>query len=222
MWIEGQNTPATDDTDTGTPADAANTDSSKATEPGEGEGQGDADKGGEGDTTDDTDAKKDGEDGEGDDEPQGAPEKYEDFTLPEGFALDGDRLAMAHEFAKANNWTQEQAQDGVNTYLKFRAAELEHERGAWGAQSEEEFGKDFKAIAGGAKAAIADVEKLRPGITDRLDATNLGNHPDILWLFNRLGKLASATPMHGLENEAAGEGERAEPKNALYPNLGKK
>lgn len=229
MWIEGQNTPATDDTGTGTPADAASTDSTTATEPGEGKGQGNADNGGKPkDDAADPDAKADDADADGegnddtDDEPQGAPEQYEDFTLPEGFALDGDRLAMAHEFAKANNWTQEQAQEGVNTYLKFRAAELEHERGAWGAQSEEEFGKDFKAIAGGAKAALVDVEKLRPGITDRLDATNLGNHPDILWLFNRLGKLASATPMHGLDNETgSGGGDPKETKDVLYPGMKK-
>lgn len=210
----------------GDTANAENTDSTTGTAPGAGEGQGNADTSADDSTdTDTADAPdKDGEggEGEGDDAQQGAPEQYEAFTLPEGFALEGDRLELAHEFAKANNWTQEQAQQGVDTYLRFRAAELEHERGLWGAQSEEEFGKDFKAIATGAKDALAVLEKERPGITERLDATNLGNHPDVLFMAARIGKLAAAQPMHGLDNETSGADTPKDSREVMYPDLAKK
>lgn len=202
-------TPATDETTAANEStEAENTNSEAATDAGEGEGQGEV----EGKADDQADTKTDdSEDGDdkADDEPQGAPDNYEAFTLPEGFALEGDRLEMAHEFAQSNGWTQDQAQEGVNTYLKFRAAELEHERGLWGAQSEDEFGSEFKTVADGAKRALVNAEKERPGITERLDASNLGNHPDVLWAFSKLGALAKGQPMHGLENETATTGEQS-------------
>ena len=221
MQTDNNTSGAGDESTTGTTANAANTDSTTATDAGKGEGQGGADNGGKADDTTGTtndDGKTGDEDGDGkdDDQPQGAPEKYEGFTLPEGYGLEGDRLDMAHEFARANNWTQEQAQQGVDTYLRFRAAEMEHERGMWGAQSEEEFGKDFAGISDGAQRALVEAEKLRPGITDRLDATNLGNHPDILWAFNQLGVLAKAQPSRGLENETASTVQGQSPGERMY------
>ena len=189
---------------------AANTNPDAGTAPATGEGQGDTGGGDNGEP-------KDGET----EAPQGAPEKYEAFTVPEGYVLEGDRLEMAHEFAKANNWTQEQAQEGVSTYLKFREQERQHERGLWAVQSEEEFGKDFTSITNGAQRAIVLAESLRPGITERLDATNLGNHPDVLWAFNQLGMHLKPKPIHGMGNEAS-ESPAKTREQVLYPNEAKK
>lgn len=203
---------------TGNTANAADTDSKTATDADAGKGQGTAEEGGKTAEA----AKVEGSDEETKpdakkvDEPQGAPEKYEDFTLPDGFALEGDRLEMAHEFAKTNNWTQAQAQEGVNSYLKFRAAELEHERGQWGAQSESEYGKDFKTIANGAQRALVLAEEARPGITKRLDDTNLGNHPDVLWAFNQLGLHLKPGQMKGMRNETANSSSQSL-ADKLYP-----
>lgn len=206
------NTPAADT------AAAAKTDSNPAAT-GEGEGQGEA-----GNPADETKAKDEGEgadDTKADDkdaEPKGAPEQYEAFTLPEGFQLEGDRLEMAHEFAKANNWTQEQAQEGVNTYLKFREAERQMERGAWAVAAEDEFGKDFANITGGAQRALVMLESERPGITERLDATSLGNHPDVLWVMNELGQHLKPKPIKGMNSDAPAAGKR-DLASRFYPEM---
>jgi hypothetical protein len=44
----------------------------------------------------------------------GAPEQYADFTLPEGVELEGAMLDQVRTFAKAQNFTQEQAQGLVD------------------------------------------------------------------------------------------------------------
>lgn len=210
------NTPAEGSTPAdGTTAAAANADSVNTGTPGAGEGQGEAGNNGGESNNDGKEGTDPDKSKEGEEQPQGAPEAYEAFTLPDGYAMEGERLEMAHEFARANNWTQAQAQEGVETYLKFRAAEREHERGLWGAQSEEEFGSNFASISEGAQRALVEAEKLRPGITERLDATSLGNHPDVLWMFNEFGKLSTPKPMLGMGNEATTQNEQT-PEQRMY------
>lgn len=197
--------PAADTSVADTTADVAITDSTTATDVVEGEGQGDADKAA--DKVETKDAVVDS-----------APEKYESFDLPEGFTLEGDRLEAVTEFAKANNWTQERAQAGVTEYLKLRGAELEMQRGDWAVQSEAEFGKEFPTITAGAQRALVALEAARPGITDRLDATNLGNHPDVLYLVNQLGQHLKAKPMAGMENDTAGSQDKSL-QSRMYPGM---
>lgn len=189
---------------------AANPNPTEATAPATGEGQGNAAPAAGGET-----GKP-----ESQTQPpaQVAPEKYEAFTLPEGIALEGERLDMAHAFAKANNWTQEKAQAGVDQYLKFREAELAHQRGLWGAQSEQEFGKDFSGIADGARRALVEVEKARPGITQRMESTNLGNHPDVLWLFNQLGLRGKEGAVVGFASQQRPDFTRRDLAERLYGN----
>lgn len=215
MSEETKDTGAVDTTAADTGTAAADTNSTASTETAEGQGQGDAGKTGEEATTGEAGDGKTGDD----DKPTGAPEKYEDFTLPEGYTLEGDRLEAAHEFARANNWTQEQAQAGVETYVKFRAQEREYERGAWAVESEKEFGEKFDGIAKGAQAALVELEKERPGITDRLDATNLGNHPDVLWAFAKLGERGKESGMHGLGGDTAASAQAKPIENRMYPDM---
>lgn len=186
----------------------ANADS-KPVDAGAGEGQGHADQAG----------KPEGEaQAKPDDKPEeGVPEKYEAFDLPDGYVLEGERLEAVQEFARANGWTQEKAQAGVSEYLKLRAAEMEHQRGAWGAQSEEEFGGDFEAIKAGVQRARVTIEEQRPGFTQRMEETNLGNHPDVLWMLNQLGNHLKPKPMLGMDNEASASESRPEKK--LWPSM---
>ena len=188
---------------------AANTDSTTAAAPVAGEGQGEADN-------------KPVESAEGskpeEQEAGGPPEQYEAFTLPDGYTLEGERLEAVHEFARQNGWSQERAQAGVTEYLKLREAERETERGLWGAQAEEEFGAGFKDLVAGVQRARTALEAQRPGFTERLDATNLGNHPDVLWLVNELGKHLKPAPLIGMENEAAGTVKR-DLASRFYPNM---
>lgn len=204
---------------TTTDSTAADTNSTTATAPDKGQGQGEVDTTADTTTTDDADKG----DADKDKKAEGAPEKYEPFTLPDGTVLEGDRLDQAHAFFRENGWPQDKAQDIVSTYIRFRGDELAAERGLWAEQSETEFGKDFVSIAKGAERSLIEAESIRPGITERLDATNLGNHPDVLWVFNRLGQLTKETGMAGLGGETAnGKAEPLTPQAILYPNDVKK
>jgi len=190
----------------GTTAVAAAPNSEAATVAGAGEGQGEAAKAGEGEGAAAADTEPKAADG--------PPEQYEPFTLPEGWALEGDRLAAVHEYAKAKGWTQADAQDNVAKFAEFREAEREAERGALALAAREEFGTDFEAIAAGSQHGIALVEKSRPGATQRLAETNLGNHPDFLFVLNLLSKAVREPDLPGLtqpigSRPARSEGDRA-------------
>ena len=210
MQVENENVPA---------ANAGGADDSAAagaTPPGPiegegGQGQGDAGNGGSKPNEGDAGTPKgdEGKPKEGDGKPAGAPEQYEAFKLPEGYTLEGDRLEMAHEFAKANNWTQEQAQEGMNTYIKLREHERAYERGAWAVRSEEEFGKNFESVVESSKRVRGALESERPTIGRELEETNLGNHPMVLFLFNKIAELTKERPQEGLGNEAS-QHQRAE------------
>lgn len=217
-----QTTPDTTATDANT-SDTATTTSTTATAPIDGQVSG---EGATGDTTTDTtgtegDTSTDPATTEGDTPTQtdGAPETYEPFTLPEGVALEGDRLTQAQEFFRTQGWSQQRAQDVVDAYMQFRGDEHAAERGLWAEQSEQEFGSNFASITEGAQLAIVAVEKVRPGITARLDATNLGNHPDVLWLFSKFGELTRERPLIGLGGD--GTTPEAPKSNAgrMFPHL---
>ena len=60
--------------------------------------------------TDDSAASASDDDQATGDEPQGAPDEYADFTLPEGIEIDPDGLGNLKALAKDLNLTQEQAQ----------------------------------------------------------------------------------------------------------------
>jgi hypothetical protein len=55
-------------------------------------------------------------------QPQGAPEQYTDFTLPEGFVLEGESKTLIADLGKELNLTQDQAQTVIDRYIK--ASEL--------------------------------------------------------------------------------------------------
>lgn len=187
----------------GKTANAAENADSKTGDAGAGEGQGEAGKEGQ-DGKDAADGKDEGAD-KGDDQPV-IPEKY---TVPEGVQVTDGRLEFYSGLAKDAGMTQEQFDQSIKQAESLRAQEREFERGEWRMQSEEQFGKDFEGIAKGAERAIVELEKERPGITDRLDATNLGNHPDVLWAFNKIGQLLKPKKMDGIDTEGAAQQPRS-------------
>src|SRR5262245_3138783 len=56
--------------------------------------------------------------GEGETPPEGAPEKYEAFKLPEGYEFDKDSLTSAQALFKELNLPQASAQKLVDMYVK--------------------------------------------------------------------------------------------------------
>ena len=110
------------DTNAGTLLTAAeSTEGQQQAEPQDGEG-GAGEAGAEGQTEGEEGAEK--EDGEG--EKQGAPEKYEDFKMPEGTELDAEVGTAFQGVAKELNLSQDQAQgflDKMAPVLQKRSAE---------------------------------------------------------------------------------------------------
>jgi hypothetical protein len=120
-----------------------------------------------------------------------APEKYE-LTIPEGGYVDESDLAALETVARAEGWTNEQAQARLTSYA------------ALGKAQGDRFLADTTAdpVYGGAnlaetqRLARAALEKVRPAGTPRgdalrriLDKSGYGNHIEIVSLWADLGKL---------------------------------
>lgn len=131
---------------------------------------------------------------------QGAPEKYADFSLPEGLAIDAERTAEFSTVAKELNLTQDQAQKLVDLQSKMALesqskALLDYEKtvNEWAAESKKVLGHDYKEkLALSAKAIDSllppeDAKELR----EFFKLSGLGNHPQLNKLFYSLGKSMS-------------------------------
>jgi hypothetical protein len=127
---------------------------------------------------------------------QKAPEKYEPFKVPEGMKLDETLIADLETLGKKNNWTQEQAQAIADLGSKqaqalqgnFRSA-LTKAVAQWAEQSkaDKEIGGDkFDENLAFAKKGMAQFGSQELGKV--LKESGLGNHPEILRAFYRVGK----------------------------------
>lgn len=183
------------------PAEGAqtNADAAKQGDPaGDGNANPDA-KPGDGEKPDDGDGK-DGKDGD-----EGAPEKYE-LKAPEGFEqLDAQLVETFEPLARELKLTNEGAQKLVETMMpKVVERIAEQNRAAWTGQLEawvsdvkndKELGGD--ALAGNLEAARRALDQFA---TDELRALigypsaenprglGLGNHPELVRVFARIGK----------------------------------
>lgn len=157
-------------------ADAPATDQSSPTE-GSGEGQGDkpASDGGE----------------ESGDKPSGAPEKYE-IALPEGLTLDEAVFSKAEPVLRELGLNNEQATKLANVIAEVRASEAEafvQQVQEWGnatAADPEIGGKALQESLTAGRRALATHGT--PELKALLDSTGLGNHPEVVRFFTRIGK----------------------------------
>ena len=161
--------------------------------------------------------KPDGEGGEGDppdpgsdDAPEGAPESYADFTLPEGLELEPEATSAFKEAAKADNLSQAQAQKYVDMAsglvdrtLKGFQTQGQQRIEQWAEQLKtdpEVGGREYEAkvqIALNAVGQFGD-EELKQTFTEY----GLGNNPAIVRAFYRIGKAMSESGfVHGQGNE---------------------
>lgn len=183
------------DTNAGTLLTAAeSTEGQQQTEPKDGEG-GAGEAGADGQAEGEEGAEK--EEGEG--EKQGAPEKYEDFKMPEGTELDAEVGTAFQGVAKELNLSQDQAQgflDKMAPVLQKRSAERIAEiSNEWMEQSKAD--KEF----GGQKLtqSLSDIARLRDTFARNADgkvdadiqeflSSPMGNHPGALRLLSRIGR----------------------------------
>ncbi|HHI1671713.1 TPA: peptidase [Klebsiella quasipneumoniae] len=150
--------------------------------------------------TDEGKAPDDGnQEGKKDDgKPDGAPEKYE-FTAAEGVDLDTEALKDFEPVARELNLTNEQAQKLVDAYPKILAGVQQRQAEAWQAQTEEwaatvkadkEIGGDkLTANLGVAQRALDTFGT--PELKEYLNGTGLGNHPELVKAFVKVGKAMS-------------------------------
>lgn len=129
---------------------------------------------------------------------EGAPEKYE-FTAAEGVDLDTEALKDFEPVARELNLTNEQAQKLVDAYPKILAGVQQRQAEAWQAQTEEwaatvkadkEIGGDkLTANLGVAQRALDSFGT--PALKEYLNGTGLGNHPELVKAFVKVGKAMS-------------------------------
>lgn len=148
---------------------------------------------------------------ESDDEKQkqeGAPEKYE-FTAGEGVELDTEALKDFEPVARELNLTNEQAQKLVDAYPKILAGVQQRQAEAWQAQTEQ-WAADVKADKeiGGDKltANLSAAQRAldlfgTPKLKEYLNTTGLGNHPDLVKTFVKIGKSMSEDGMVNGSNQ---------------------
>ncbi|ECR7551308.1 peptidase [Salmonella enterica] len=137
-----------------------------------------------------------------DDKPEGAPEKYE-FQAAEGVELDTEALKDFESVARELNLTNEQAQKLVDAYPKILAGVQQRQAEAW-QQTTEQWAADVKAdkeiggdkLTSNLSAAQRALDLFgTPELKEYLNTTGLGNHPDLVKTFVKIGKAMSEDGM---------------------------
>lgn len=179
------------------PAAPADDTSTPASEPAQQEGDKPAVEGKEqSDKADKPEGEKPGEKDE--QKPEGAPEKYE-FQAGEGVELDAEALKDFEPVARELNLTNDQAQKLVDAYPKILAGVQQRQTEAWQAQTEQ-WAADVKAdkevggdnLTANLSAAQRALDQFgTPELREYLDGTGLGNHPELVKAFIKVGKAMS-------------------------------
>ncbi|MCY1396709.1 hypothetical protein D9M71_116910 [compost metagenome] len=131
--------------------------------------------------------------------PKGAPEAYTDFTLPEGFEMDGAVLDEFKGIAKDLGISQEAAQKLVDLQSKLatqQAAQAQEvmvqQRQQWAdaVRADPEIGGDkYDASVATAVKVVQFIND--PQLTQLLNDSGLGNHPSLVKAFVKIGKSMS-------------------------------
>lgn len=149
-------------------------------------------------------------DGDGEDTSTGAPEEYE-FTPPDGLEIDEERLEAFGEYAHGLGLSQDQFQKLIEYDIERTAnaqqsmAEAYSERiSSWadatkvdkelgGEQLDENLGLAKKAMESFASPELAKL--IDTPSADNPDGLGLGNHPEVIRLFYRVGKAISESEL---------------------------
>lgn len=161
------------------------------------------------------------------DPPQGAPENYEAFNLPEGIEISEENLNKFVPLAKELNLSQEQAQKLIDlqteinqqataTLKDAQVKAMADQRAEWvqQMQTDKEFGgPDLQKNLGLANKALARFAGIE--MRQILHDSGLSDHPEMVRTFFKIGKL--------MEEDSFKDGEaRSAPVSLakkLYPDL---
>lgn len=163
-------------------------------------------------------------DADKDKQSQGAPEKYADFRLPEGVTLTAEEVSDLQGVAKELNLTQEQAQKLADREVKARQTaegklqtQVADTHKAWrtAATADKEYGGEKLAENLGVAKKALDAFGC-PELRQMLEASGLGNHPEAIRFFVRVGKAVSEDKLvAGRPSGGAGDQRDA---RSFYPN----
>lgn len=152
------------------------------------------------------------------------PEKYE-FKAPEGQELDAAQIEAFSPVAKELGLTQDQAQKLVDLQAQFAKSQGEamnvqiakmHEGWQAEARTDKEYGgPQFEANVGLASKALDAYGT--PALRKALNDTGMGNHPELIRAFVRVGKAMSEDKL--VSGNAGGTGAPKTPAERLFPHL---
>ena len=141
----------------------------------------------------------------------GAPEAYETFTMPEGYALEGELAEEVHGLFKELNLSQKNAQKLVDYFTKRdldrREGELNalaEKRRAWRAELRQRpgFAAERALAQKGMRAVVQTPEE-----AELFRDSWLSDHPLIFGLFAKIGRLVAEDSFDG--------GPHAEPEDPI-------
>jgi len=154
--------------------------------------------------------------------PAGPPEKY-DFKMPDGVQVDQSLIDAATPIFKDLKLTQEQAQKLVDLQVKsaqgWGEKQIQEHQAlvtSWGEESKKDTEFGGQGFAQNVAIAIKPLNQYgTPALRELLDATGLGNHPELIRYNYRIGK-ATGEPglVDGNPNPPPSSGDA----RILYPN----
>lgn len=165
------------------------------------------------------DAAAGGEGGEGDGKPA-IPESY-DLKLPENAIL--TTTESVAEFAKAQNYTQEQAQAAleyansqVKEYHDGLLTQSQEKRAEWKTQAETDSEYGGEAFKANAELASRAVERFASSeLKTILNESGYGNHPELVRMFVNIGKAMGEDSF-----ESGNKGGNTDLASRMYPSQG--
>lgn len=156
--------------------------------------------------------------------PEGAPEKYADFKVPDGVEMDKGALEAFLPVAKEIGLSQEAAQKLIDFQAGMISKAKEGQVSAWAethkgwrvAADKEFFGaskKESEAAIAAARDTFGDAE-----FAQIMEDTRVGDHPALLRFMVKVGKAVSeGTKLNTGGSRAAGEGKSV--AETLFPSM---
>ena len=170
--------------------------------------------------------------------PKGAPEKYADYTVPDGMTLDPEVKGKADAIFKDLGLSQEGAQRLVDFYTAETREAFEAPFNAWRDmnakwRSDAEAHPDLKGKLGPGQEVNVRISRALDAVGDPtlvgefkqlMDVTGAGNHPAFIRVLNHLAKqLTEGTHVSGKGPSPAGQSApgAAPPSaaKAMFPHL---
>lgn len=163
----------------------------------------------------------------------GAPEKYGDFKLPDGYKFDEKQLTDASALFKEMNLTQDQAQKLVDHYAanSLQASEAPYKAWAdlqkqWMGDIADRFGSKADTVRTDIGKAIGTLPpSLARSFRAALDLTGAGSNPDIVEGLHIMlkGLVEGGSVRQGNQspeaNKAPNTSSRPSAAEAMYPHL---